>query len=63
MMAFCAVYDENRTRDAPEEFDGLSGIEGLWRRGAMQRIKFPEPFSVGRLLHAGAGKLQRELGI
>ena len=57
LMALCAVHDENGTGDATEKFDGLGRVEGLWRRGAMQRVKFPDPLSCRRLLHAGAGEM------
>ena len=60
LPALLAVDDQNGAFNALKELPRLCDIEGLRRGGAMQRIKFPQPFAALVLFHPGARQRQRE---
>jgi len=57
LAALLTIDDEHRTFDPPQKFERLSRIERLGRRGAVERIEFPDPLASIVLFHRDASEL------
>src|SRR5215467_14624101 len=58
VAALFAIDDEDRTFNAAKKLHGLGRVKRLRRDGAMQRIKFPDPFALSILLHPRTRQVQ-----
>lgn len=63
LPAFFPFDYQHRAFDAAQKFERLGGIKRLGRRGAMERIEFPNPLASVVLFHCGAGQVQSQLAV